>query len=326
MATQIVWGTIAKVTGGLSGTAPEMFVGSTDQTLAVITTAGALANLYAAQIVKTGDVFYINYDQDGTPGQGIFTVTATSSGSLVAYPDAVGGALLAANNLSDVSSVATSRTNLGLGTASNVQFGNIQAGASGAAGTLKSFPATATTGSFGLTAVANSGNFAVVISNAAHGQATTYTLADVGAATGSVLNSALAAADPMSNLIWFDVTVTQAQLAAGASRILYTSAGSKQYKVRNLVVNSGGTNFSGGGGDRLLSITDNTTTYSVVPAASLQTLANTSWGVTGLPYPVSAAINTSTAAGASLVAKYSGGAADYTAGSMVISGVLQRVA
>ncbi len=43
MVTQVVWGTLAKVTGGLSGTAPEMFVGSTDQLESVIITAGAIA-------------------------------------------------------------------------------------------------------------------------------------------------------------------------------------------------------------------------------------------------------------------------------------------
>lgn len=122
MATQVIWGTLAKVTGGLSGTAPEIFVGSTDQTEAVITTAGAVADLVAAGILKVGDVLYVNYDQDGTPGQNVYTVTDTSDGSLITYPNAVGGALLAANNLSDVANAATSRTNLGLGTGDSPTF------------------------------------------------------------------------------------------------------------------------------------------------------------------------------------------------------------
>ena len=132
--------------------------------------------------------------------------------------------------------------------------------------------------------------------------------------------------DLASDLIYVDITVGQAALAAAGSVTLRASSGAIQYKIRNIFVNSGGTNFSGGGGDRLLDITDGTTVYSTVPAASLQTLANTAWGVTGLPFPASAAINTSTAAGAALVAKYSGGTADYTAGSVVISLVLERVA
>jgi hypothetical protein len=152
------------------------------------------------------------------------------------------------------------------------------------------------------------------------------TIKDSAVVANKVLVSSFATPDVNANTVRFDITVGQAVLAAGGSVTLYTSSGSKQYKISNLWVNSGGTNFSGGGGDRLLSITDNTTVYSVVPAASLQTLVNTGWGVTGLPFPASAAINTSTAAGASLVAKYSGGTTDYTAGSVVISGLMQRVA
>lgn len=187
MATQVVWGTLAKVTGGLSGTAPEMFVGSTDQTNAVIVTAGAVADLYAAGIIKAGDVFYINYDQDGTPGANVYKANATSGGSLEVYTEALGGALLAANDLSDVDSVSTSRTNLGLGTADNVRFARIDGGASGSAGTFRSYPSAATTGYLGLTGVANAADYAVVISNASHGQATTYSIPDVGAATGQFL-------------------------------------------------------------------------------------------------------------------------------------------
>lgn len=129
-----------------------------------------------------------------------------------------------------------------------------------------------------------------------------------------------------SNLVTFDVTVGHAALASGGSVILVDSRGTEQYKIRSLQLNSGGTNFSGGGGDRLGQVTDETTVYSVIPAATLQTLANEQWGTTGLPNPASAAINTSTAAGADLVFKYSGGATDYTAGSLVISGIVQRVA
>lgn len=131
---------------------------------------------------------------------------------------------------------------------------------------------------------------------------------------------------PLANLITRDVTVGQASLASGGSVIIMPSTGSMQFKIRGLQLNSGGTNFSGGGGDRLGQVTDNTTVYSVIPAASLQTLANAQWGTTALPNPASAAINTSTAAGADLVFKYSGGTTDYTAGSLVITALLERVA
>lgn len=145
-------------------------------------------------------------------------------------------------------------------------------------------------------------------------------------AGNKVLTSAIATPDVGPNLVSFNVTVGQAALASGGSVTLVTSSTTKQYKIKSLQLNSGGTNFSGGGGDRLGQVTDGTTVYSVIPAASLQTLANAQWGATALPNPAAAAINTSTVAGASLLFKYSGGTTDYTAGSLVISGLVERVA
>lgn len=240
--------------------------------------------------------------------------------------------------------------------------GSYQAGASGTAGTFISYPATATSGSFILAAVANVGNFNSTLSSVTGiGQASAYTLpdpgnavarvlvgatatpftsgdllsasgtgglvADSGLVANRVLYTSFATPDVNANIIAFDVTVGFAALAAGGLVALITSSGAKQYKIRSLWINLIGTNFSGGGGDRLLAISDGTTVYSVIPAANLQSLVNSGWGIsTPLPYPASASINTSTVAGANLRALYSGGAADYTAGSIVISGTAQRVA
>lgn len=207
-----------------------------------------------------------------------------------------------------------------------VDTGSLIAGSDANAGELVSYPATTASGTFIVGASDSAGAFNAVLTNNSLGQTTTFRLPDPGAASAGILVSTLTAPDNNANLVRFDVTVGFAALATGGTVTLLASSGAKQYKIINLWVNAGGTNFSGGGGDRLLDITDGTTVYSTIPAASLQTLANTAWGVTELPFPAAAAINTSTAAGASLICEYSGGASDYTAGSVVISGLLQRVA
>ncbi len=189
MATQVdfLQQTLSQVTGGQVGTAPSLFVASSDQTAAVITTAGAVADLVASGIFKVRDIVYVNGDVDGTPFQNVYTVTATSSGSLVAYPETVGGALLAANNLSDVVSVPQSRTNLGLGTLDTPRFARVDAGADASAGSFRTYPATTATGYLALVGVSNGGAFNVTISNASHGQSTVYSIPDVGASTGQFL-------------------------------------------------------------------------------------------------------------------------------------------
>jgi len=129
-----------------------------------------------------------------------------------------------------------------------------------------------------------------------------------------------------SKLIAFDVTVNQSELASGGSAVLLTSLNNEQYKIRELYLNSDGTNFSGGSGDRAATISDGTTDFSVIPAATLQSLVNARWGDTGLPFPASSSINTSTSAGSNITIAYSGGSNDYTAGELTLSGIVERVA
>jgi len=140
-------------------------------------------------------------------------------------------------------------------------------------------------------------------------------------ANGSVADGGAFAFQPKV----YNVIVGEAAVAAGGSVTLIASSGSQQFQILNIFTNKGGTNFSGGGGDRLGQVTDGTTVYSVIPAASLQTIANVGWGVTALPFPASAPINTTTAAGANLSFKYSAGTTDYTTGSIFITVVAIEV-
>lgn len=130
-----------------------------------------------------------------------------------------------------------------------------------------------------------------------------------------------------THLLRFDVTVGEAALASAGKVNLITALGTlSQFRILNLWANLVGTDFSGGSGNRELAITDGTNVFSVIPAADLETLVNSVWGETALPAPASVSFNQLTAAGANLYAQYTGGSADYTAGSIVLSGLYDQVA
>lgn len=119
MANFITW---ARVTGGSNGSAPDLFVASTNDNLAAITTSGYVAAEVAAEKLKVNDYLYINYDVDGTEDSSQFIVTSTGSGSLVEV-EADQGYLLAANNLDDVASNLTAIDNLGFRSGTTAAYG-----------------------------------------------------------------------------------------------------------------------------------------------------------------------------------------------------------
>lgn len=93
----------------------------------------------------------------------------------------------AATTANHIATYANTNGGLTQDSATAINAGNIQAGLSGTAGKFTSFATAPTTGSLSLTAVANSGNFATTISNAAMGQATTFSLPDPAFATAQIL-------------------------------------------------------------------------------------------------------------------------------------------
>lgn len=116
-----------------------------------------------------------------------------------------------------------------------------------------------------------------------------------------------------------EITAGFAALAAAGTVPIFTPENATQrVKVRDMMLIGGGTNFSGGGGDRTIVITDGTTTFGTIAAALAQSLATTRWGGTNFSFGSAAAPNTAHVAGQNLRLAYAGGAADYTAGSLVL--------
>lgn len=152
------------------------------------------------------------------------------------------------------------------------------------------------------------------------------TLEDSGLNAVKVQLSSLSNPDNISDVIWHDVNVTAAALASGGSVVIQASSGTKTYAVREIRVNQG-TGLSGGGGDRLLKISDGFTSFNNagITAALLGTPVNTLWGGIGNPLPSSVTFATPSAAGSNIVAIYNGGTTDYTTGNLTLSVLTQRL-
>jgi hypothetical protein len=202
--------------------------------------------------------------------------------------------------------------------------GSIQAGDDAVEGGFISYPTTTASGHMVIQAVdCNNGDFTATIQNFDDlDQSTVYTLGDAASATQTILTSSVANVGDIAALKTYDITFTHTDLA-GALAVGIVQGGG--YRVRNMWLNSGGTNFSGGGGNRLLQVSDGTGVYTVIPAAILQAAVNLGWGTaTNMPYPASVAINRQTTG--TLFIAYSGGTTDYTAGSLTLTLLLEKVA
>lgn len=124
------------------------------------------------------------------------------------------------------------------------------------------------------------------------------------------------------------ITVNYSDMSAGASKAIIPALGTGIKAEIAEIIAVVTTSFSGGGGDRLLSITDGTTVWSLMPAATLQAAAAIyRWGDAGLPDPATIAnMCVASVANTAVNAKYSGGSTDYTAGQIKIKIRYKQVA
>src|ERR1041385_3397200 len=82
--------------------------------------------------------------------------------------------------------------------------------------------------------------------------------------------------------------ITAAGLAMGGNIPIFTAVPTGQYRIIDININLTGANFSGGGGDRDISLTDGVNDYTIIPAATIQSLLNARWGSTNVPLPTGA--------------------------------------
>lgn len=152
------------LTGSIGNTPNFQFL-DTNDTPATVTTAGYLTHIVQEGLlqVKNSDLILVKTVTAGVISSIWYQVRITGTPPNLVYS-------------------LVGQTNSG-----GIFAGNVQAGSSGAAGHFISYPAGANLGTFSFTAANQGGNFASSLTNAALGQATTFTLPDPGAAAANVL-------------------------------------------------------------------------------------------------------------------------------------------
>lgn len=131
----------------------------------------------------------------------------------------------------------------------------------------------------------------------------------------------------MSSLKWVDVTVTAALLDSAGQVNVIDASTSDSYKIRNIRLIGGGTNF-GSGGNRLIDLTDGTTVWTTIANADIESApsATLDWGNTKVPFLTNKS-DVASVAGAAIGFKYSGGTTDHSGtGSIKFSVCLEKVA
>jgi len=208
---------------GTVGIYPNFKYMVTGDNLATITAAGYLNSVNLESYpIQTTDVLCILYGFNPNTNVGTyeqFTV-AISNGVITLSQASFAGQV----TLPTIANHIATYTNVGGGlsedAATAINGGNIQAGLSGTAGYLASFPSTASKGSLKVAAVANTGNTVTTISNAAMGQATVVSITDPGVATTNFILADNATGQTIST---GNLTLTAGNLVASAGNITATA-------------------------------------------------------------------------------------------------------
>jgi hypothetical protein len=212
---------------GQAGVFPSIIRIETNNTLAEVSATGFLDHMFAENVpLQNGMMALVSTKP--TPNSAVtqssWLDVVFASGRWSLTPTAVApGSITLPTAANHIASFTDTVGTLSDDVATAINGGNIQAGLSGTAGYFASFPSTASKGSLRVTAVANTGDTLVTLSNVAHGQATVYSLPDAGNALGRVLVGATAT--PFTTAHLLKASGTGGLIVdAGASVIASTTA------------------------------------------------------------------------------------------------------
>jgi hypothetical protein len=284
-----------------NGNLPQFKFAIFGDNLAAITTAGYLnqANIAAGMPLSNADIIMCLYSFNQQTQSGTFDIltvainSANGAITLSEWNSSSGGSVTLPTIANYISHFTNTTGNMSSNAANVINAGNIQAGLSGTAGTLASFPATASKGSLLLVGVANTGNTNTTISNAAMGQASVISIPDPATATA---NFAVApAALVNNNLVKASGTaglVADAGIAASAvatytgstviGNLVKASGTTGQITDAAFALHAATTSAYAGGGTSNAFTTTNMTASSIVTATIL-TQTNTSSIVKAVP-------------------------------------------
>lgn len=180
---------------GLAGVVPNIIFIQTNDTVAEVTTAGYL-NSWAHQNIPLSESDMALVSTKTSPGAASVQVSwlevSYSGGNWSLVPSGGPGSVTLPTIANRIATYTNTTGSLSENAATAINGGNIQAGLSGTAGYMASFPATAATGSLHLTAVSNSGDTVTTISNVAMAQASVMSIPDPGNAAARFLVAATA--------------------------------------------------------------------------------------------------------------------------------------
>lgn len=209
---------------GQAGVFPAIIYILTDDTLAEVTATGYL-NGIARGNTPLSDADMALVTTKTTPSATSIQVgwleVSKSGENWSLVPPAAPGSVTLPTIANHIATYTNTLGTLSEDAATAINGGNIQAGLSGKAGYLASFPATAATGSLELKAASSAGNTVTTITNASQAAARVYTLPDGGQAASNFLLSDNATTQTINTgslaLAVGSFTATQGNITAGSS-------------------------------------------------------------------------------------------------------------
>jgi hypothetical protein len=181
---------------GLGSVLPQVVYINTTDTYAQVTTTGYLTKAKQEGFTFSNEQMALVYTTDDGPVWLKVVVTFSNSNILSTIISLVEisapGDVVLPTIANHIATFTNTTGTISEDPATAISGGNIQAGLSGTAGYLASFPGTASKGSLHLTAVANTGNTITTISNDAMGQASVINIVDPANAIGQFLIGATA--------------------------------------------------------------------------------------------------------------------------------------